>query len=361
MTALVISDLHLGSSASTLGISPVRERLIAECQEADQLILLGDVLALRERPLADVMARARPVLESLNEAMAGRRIVIVPGNHDHLVASTIASAPAHEMPLETIRPLSPDHSNPVSTLCEWLGDCDPAVAYPGIWVRPDVYATHGHYLDCHLRVPRIESLAAAAMQAIGRPLPQRPRVRDYEAVLAPMYAFANARAQTLPHDGDGGPASHVVGRAWDSGMSYLVARPASSRIRARAALLAAAGAVSVLNRAGLGRFRSDLTPDAIRVAGIDAMARVVSGLRIQAEHVVFGHTHAAGPLVGQEPWRLPTGTRLTNAGSWVYAPRLITSGGRRDPYWPGTAVTVPEQGDPKVRSLLADLAAPVAA
>ena len=38
-----------------------------------------------------------------------------------------------------------------------------SVAYPGLRLRPDVYATHGHYLDLPLTVPRIESVVASAM------------------------------------------------------------------------------------------------------------------------------------------------------------------------------------------------------
>ena len=30
------------------------------------------------------------------------------------------------------------------------------LAYPGVWLRPDVYATHGHYVDLHITVPSFE-------------------------------------------------------------------------------------------------------------------------------------------------------------------------------------------------------------
>ena len=44
------------------------------------------------------------------------------------------------------------------------------VAYPGLWVREDVYAMHGHYLDCHLTVPTLERLSVGAMsRLLGAP------------------------------------------------------------------------------------------------------------------------------------------------------------------------------------------------
>ena len=36
------------------------------------------------------------------------------------------------------------------------------LAYPGVWLRDDVYATHGHYLDCHSEVRDVR------MQGDGR-------------------------------------------------------------------------------------------------------------------------------------------------------------------------------------------------
>ncbi len=328
MLTAVVSDLHLGSSSSTLGIPAVRHRLLTELDEADQLVLLGDVLALRAGPTGEILERARPFLQALGETMAGRRIVIVPGNHDHALTKGLPEA-----------------------LTDWLGSCE--LAYPGVWIRPDVYAMHGHYLDCHFTVPRVETLCAAAMQSLVTPLAQSPGPDDYEAVLAPVYAFADALAQ---HGGQLAP-KRVLG----GGVRYLVSGADPSSVRAKAALALAGTAVAGLNRSGLGRFSTDMSPSAIRRAGMKAMGEVVSRLELHADHVIFGHTHASSPLPGESPWELPNGTRLTNSGSWVYAASLISSGGAADPYWPGTCVMVGERGDPQLRPLLAELAAPVAA
>ena len=55
-------------------------------------------------------------------------------------------------------------------LAAWAAPASVRVAYPGVWVREDVYATHGHYLDCHLTVPTLERLSLGAMsRVLGRP------------------------------------------------------------------------------------------------------------------------------------------------------------------------------------------------
>ena len=70
-------------------------------------------------------------------------------------------------------------------------------AYPGAWLRDDVYATHGHYLDAHLTVPRVECLLAAAAERYASGVgPDGPRTPDqYEAILSPIYALAHSIAQ----------------------------------------------------------------------------------------------------------------------------------------------------------------------
>ena len=53
------------------------------------MVLLGDVLELRELPLASVLESARAFFEELGEAMAGRPVILVPGNHDHRLAEPL--------------------------------------------------------------------------------------------------------------------------------------------------------------------------------------------------------------------------------------------------------------------------------
>ena len=62
-------------------------------------------------------------------------------------------------------------------------------AYPGVWLRGDVYAIHGHYADRHTTVPMFERLGAGAMARLARDAPTGPaRAEDYEAILEPISA-----------------------------------------------------------------------------------------------------------------------------------------------------------------------------
>ena len=64
MRTAVISDLHLGlgSGGDLLRRASFRELLLAELEDVERLVLLGDVLELRDRPLAEVLdaPRRRP-------------------------------------------------------------------------------------------------------------------------------------------------------------------------------------------------------------------------------------------------------------------------------------------------------------
>ena len=76
-----------------------------------------------------------------------------------------------------------------------MPDVEVTLAYPGVCLRADVYATHGHYLDLHLTVPRLEAIAASAMGRVTGLGRAARSAADYETVLAPMYAFYSGLAQ----------------------------------------------------------------------------------------------------------------------------------------------------------------------
>ena len=86
------------------------------------------------------------------------------------------------------------------------------LAYPGLWLRPGVYATHGHYLDLDLTVPRLESIAASAMGRSPAAGAKCGSAADYEAVLGPIYAFyERARGGRRPCGAEpGGTLSRTV-------------------------------------------------------------------------------------------------------------------------------------------------------
>ena len=74
-------------------------------------------------------------------------------------------------------------------IASWLPRAEVTLAYPGLQLTPEVYATHGHYLDLHLTVPRVESIAASAMGRITGRGDRCASAADFEAVFAPLYGF----------------------------------------------------------------------------------------------------------------------------------------------------------------------------
>lgn len=352
MRTVVVSDLHLGA----LGGDDLarggdkRDALVDAVREADRLVLLGDVVELRERPLAESLEVARSVFEELGRALAGRPVVLVPGNHDHAFAEPWLARlrlDARGLPTESEWQIGPD-DGAAGRIASWMPDVDLRLAYPGLHLRSDVYATHGHYLDLHLTIPRLESIAASAMARVtGRGKGSRSAA-DYEAIMGPLYAFYAGLAQGASPSSlsRGGSLSRKVwARASANG------RPTLGRFLLGKVTIP--GAVAALNGLGLGPFRSTLTGEELRRAGLLAMARVAEVLAPGAEHVIFGHTHRPGPLPGDEQaeWTTLSGTRLWNTGSWLYEGAFITTGSD-SPYWPGTVLTLDDEGPPRLDNLL---------
>jgi hypothetical protein len=112
--------------------------------------------------------------------------------------------------------------------------------------------------------------------------------------------------------------------------------------------------VGIANRLGLGPVGSDLSPRAIARAGIVAMSEAVDRLGIDAEHVIFGHTHRRGPMSEEPGWSAGP-TRLWNTGSWVHSPALLGATAGVSPYWPGTIAFVEDSGAPELRHTLDEL------
>ena len=82
---VVLSDIHLGDSRSTLQDPKVVEGLIKELgrrKKIDELILLGDILDLAFSAFQDVIDRAREFFDRISNLDIGK-IVYIPGNHDY--------------------------------------------------------------------------------------------------------------------------------------------------------------------------------------------------------------------------------------------------------------------------------------
>src|SRR5271165_3145860 len=331
MRTLIVSDLHLGSNSRSdlLRGAGLRSVLLDAVADADRVVLLGDVLELRHGPLRDALAAARPFFSELGQALAGRELVITAGNHDHALVEPWLAHRGEEdepPPLGPEQLLDPvDVSPALARIAGWASPATVRVAYPGLWLRPDVYATHGHYLDCHLTVPTLERLAAGAMsRLLGRPASAFRCVDDYEAVGAPMFAWRDAVARDAPTGAALNGAT--TASAWDAlrggdAGSGRARRAPVRWLRRRAILAGFPLAVAALNRAGIGPLRADVSMGELRRAGLRAMGEVAARLDLGEAYVVFGHTHRAGPLPGDEEreWRGRGGARLVNAGSWTYS------------------------------------------
>jgi len=202
---LVISDAHLGARhrGDLLARPDLRAPLLDAVASVERLVLLGDALELREGPVREVADRAAPVFADLGRALGpDGELLVLAGNHDHgLIAGWIdgrlETEPAGFLGLEQV--IAPAEAGRLAaTLAEHARPARVRFAYPGAWLREDVFALHGHYLDLHTTVPTFERLAAGAMARFMVGLPERATPDDYEAVLSPLYAWlhqlASARA-----------------------------------------------------------------------------------------------------------------------------------------------------------------------
>jgi hypothetical protein len=379
MRTLVLSDLHVGSAlrADLLRRPELREPLLRAAADADRVVLLGDVIELRHGPAHSALSVARPFFEDLGRALAGRELVLVAGNHDHALIDPWLAARtelAQGSPLGLEQLLEPEEVSPIVTrLAEWAAPARMRCAYPGLWLRPDVYAMHGHYLDCHLTVPTIERLSVGAMsRLLGRPADTFDSVADYEAVTAPLYAWRHA----LARDTVTGSALNGVGtvKAWralgggarrDGSRRTDSSRRAAlvARLRGEAIVHGFPLAVAALNRAGLGPLRAEVSFGELRRAGLRAMGEVAQRLGLADSYVVFGHTHRSGPLPDDDlrEWNRPPavpggtpGARLVNCGCWTYDSIFLSDTAGDNPYWPGTVAVVDESGPPTLGRLLQD-------
>src|SRR4051812_29149798 len=268
----VLSDLHLGtrSQADVLRRPEIRRILFDALTDADEIVLLGDVVELREQPLAGVLEVALPFFEELGEALPGKRITLLAGNHDHrVVADWLEPLRLDGKTLGLAERTTPPSSRIATALAQRMPHNDVELAYPGVWLRPGTYAHHGHYIDAHMSVPRLEAIAISATARASGGIAPPPRTPDdYEAAITPLYAFAYALAQ----------GSNRSRRVLGMDLSRKVWRRIDSRrdLPSRALRgVAIPSALRALKRGGWGSFDRHLPraapPDA-RLAGKHALA-----------------------------------------------------------------------------------------
>ncbi len=357
---VVISDLHLGAprGRDLLRRADLREPLLELLRTSQRLVILGDGLELRHAPHRDAAEVARPFLEDVGRALgADGEVLMLAGNHDHgLVAGWIdarlSSEPVGFLDLE--QRIAPSAAGPLAArIAEHLGPASLELSYPGVWLRPDVYATHGHYSDVHTTMPTFERLAVGAMARWAVRMPgDDARPDDYEGALAPIYAWMHQLTQRAEHS----TASAATGASTRTWTMLVGAERRRRPLRALALKAAYVTAVSALGALGIGPLDRDISAPALRRGGLYGMGEVARRLRITAPYILFGHTHRSGPWPDDDAreWVAPTGSRMVNTGSWVYQPHFLPPTPNSSPYWPGTAVVLDEDGPPQIRRLLGE-------
>ncbi len=306
MRTAIVSDLHLGSGfgEDLLRDAAIRRVLLDELAEAERVVLLGDVLELRELPLAAVLESARPFFEELGEAMAG------PPVSCSSPATTITGSPSRcwssrrspaSRSASSTAPSQPARPATDRGLARRRRAAD---RLPGIWLRDDVYATHGHYMDCHMSLPRLECIAAAATMRTLRPLPGPPRARRLRA-----RAAARLRPHLRPRPGRASRAAPArpSERAWRAIMvrngnrSRAPPRRPSALARRRPADLGHQPAPPRrVRRRRSAPVRSPTAASPRRPSSPGAST-------LERRHVITGHTHRGGPEEGEAEWPLPGG------------------------------------------------------
>jgi hypothetical protein len=332
LRTLVISDLHIGAGhgRDALTDQPTVDALAAAVATADRLVLLGDVIELRQGPLQDALAAASRVLPQLVAGLGeGSEVLMVFGNHDHQLQ-------LHEEALSQI---------------EWMLSQNGARVrfdYPGVWLREDVYAQHGHYLDRHTTTPAFERVAAGLMaRFLNLPFSEMAEANDYERLLAPIYAWMFAISQTSKREidaSDGGGSARALKLIRESRGAKGLAVQAGLR-----------SLLGSLNLARLGPFSPDLSPAMLRRSSLVAYGKVLETLNLRPHYALFGHSHRAGPLAGDDrsEWVVGGGIELFNTGCWVHeSPDFMSEEPADNPYRPGFAVELDDTGPPRLVNLL---------
>ena len=199
-----------------------------------------------------------------------------------------------------------------------------------------------------------ERLGAGAMARLVRdPADGSARAEDYEAMLAPIYAWIHAVAQNRTTAGRARHRRGIVARVAHAverrspALEHRAGRRSSSRSRQSS---------PALNRAGLGPLQADISGPELRRAGAaGARPTTLRRLGVRAPHVIFGHTHRAGPPVPTTTsanGARPTGSSLINTGCWVYERVYLGRNASDSPYRPGFCAVLDDDGPPVLSNLL---------
>ena len=171
MSTLVLSDLHLGSRLrhDVLTQPEPLDRLLEALEGIERLVLLGDVVELLEERAERAMDVAEPILR-----LIGRTLGVGPGGD--LRARQPRSGlgrrldPASRRRASLLTAAFPLDATPeLARVASWLAPARVRVHYPGVWLAPGVWATHGHYLDRHLLPEAAFGVTRGLLGRVPRP------------------------------------------------------------------------------------------------------------------------------------------------------------------------------------------------
>jgi UDP-2,3-diacylglucosamine pyrophosphatase LpxH len=336
VSTLVVSDLHLGSRLrhDVLMRPEPLERLLEALEGVERLVLLGDIVELLENRAVRAMEAAEPILRLIGQTLGpGREVIFVPGNHDRGLVTAWVKRVGAGLAVDSRVPL--DATSELESVTSWLAPAGVEVHYPGVWLAPGVWATHGHYLDRHL-LP--EHAFGVTRGLLGRvPQPGAAPI-DYERAGPSLTRLEGLVIKALPR-----PLA-------------ALAEDLAELIRASTMPLAPRR----LLHPWMARLTATVLGAQMRRASLPALSHVVRRLGVDADWVLFGHVHRLGPLPGdvETRWSGPRGRpRLLNTGSWVYEPLLVHNAIAPHPYWPGGAVILEDDQPPRAVGLLDGVAA----
>jgi hypothetical protein len=345
---VVVSDLHLGSRSEgdVLRRRVARDALLERLDGADRLVLLGDAIELRQSPARDAMAIAQPVLEELGAALGtARRSSWCPAITTHaLVAPWLERRGAHVEPPPLGLEEHPGKGASAATeaIAQWIAPAQLTVAYPRHLAarrrlrdaRPLPRPSHD---GADVRAPRRRDHGAPRRRGPGG----GRQADDYEAALAPLYAWMHAMAERS----GGGKRRPAVERE-RRGVARARRRRAPAAARPPAGRNPSArdlGREPPRARAGT----ADFSAEELRRAGVLAMAEAVDRSTSTRATSSTATRTVPGPrqrrLDGVVAWRWRAGSPTPAAGS---TRRCSCSAGARARTGPGSVVEVRDSGPP---------------
>jgi UDP-2,3-diacylglucosamine pyrophosphatase LpxH len=289
---VVVSDTHFGDPFDVLTSSRAIEALtdrIESLGAIDELVLLGDVFDFWKSPFGEAIARSRDFMSALFMLENVKRIVYLPGNHDHHVFRQYYNEQVTEsLRRGVVEP--PELTMPLTADCPIMNVLKPRAArvplfavYPAhnVNVRgTKVLLTHGHMLGFFER-----SLWRPRQSRISTLLVRKSENLDLEEMerfISPFYEMM-ALSALVPGVLEG---------------NYRVYR-----------FLARTGKVLGLQGESRDSTYRDTTVEQ-NAAEIEAL--LDHFCEEKPDYFIYGHTHRAGRL------ELPiSGTTAINSGCWL--------------------------------------------